>query len=143
MAAPEIDSPDGINIGNVLIHAGNVAGAVMRHETWIQHTQRDTNVAVGTIPANSFVIRSFIDVTVGFNDSGFNLMSIGTSGDNDRYGTDISVSSTGLKTPAAGIGIGYESVQRDATCRYSGENVNSSAGKALVVVEYYLVSAQP
>ena len=119
------------------------SGAMMRVEGWVQVGDAGANIAIGTIPANGFIIRSYIDVTTLFNDSGTDQISIGISSDSDKFGTNTDVSATGLKTPAAGVGIGYNSTSQAVTAKYSPQNYDCDTGKALIVVEYYLVTTQP
>lgn len=119
------------------------AGSRNQINLWRVYTSPGTNIAVGTIPAHSYIHRVLVHVTELFNDSGTDLLVVGTVGDTDRFGTTLDVSSTGLTEMGAGAGIGYNSSAQDVVCKYSCQNYNVNQGKALIIVEYETVGAQP
>lgn len=119
------------------------AGSKNQINLWRVYVSPGSDVAVGTIPAHSFIHRVWVHVTELFNDSGTDILTVGTAGDHDRFGTSLDVSSTGITEMVAGVGIGYNSAEQAVTARYSCQNYNVNQGKALVIVEYEAVGAQP
>ena len=171
MAAPEIDSTDGINIGNVLIHAGNVDGRdVSADGTKLDGVEASADVTdttnilasgslnvirgwveffdyggltLGSIPANSYVLHTFIHVIVLFNDSGTDTISIGTTADEDGFQLATDVSSAGIKTENHGVMMGYNSSGQTIKAFYEPQNVDMDQGKALVGIVYFTTPALP
>ena len=97
----------------------------------------DTNVV---IPANSQIVRIDVNVETAFNDSGNDLLEVGSSANTDLYVNDVSIAAVGkiaLGTAAlcanwkdigtSDIRIGYI---------YNGANNDASAGAATVTISY-------
>ena len=97
----------------------------------------NTNVI---IPANSQIVAIDVNVETAFNDSGTDILEIGSSADTDLYVNDVAISAVGkiaLGTAAlcanwkdigtSDIRIGYI---------YNGANNDASAGAATVTISY-------
>ena len=100
-------------------------------------TATDTNVV---IPANSQIVSIEVNVETAFNDSGTDLLEVGSSADTDLYVNDVSIAAIGkiaLGTAAlcanwkdigtSDVKIGYI---------YNGANNDASAGAATVTINY-------
>ena len=97
----------------------------------------DTNVV---IPANSQIVSVDVNVETAFNDSGADILEVGSSADTDLYVNDVSIAAVGkiaLGTAAlcanwkdigsSDIRVGYI---------YNGANNDASAGAATVTINY-------
>ena len=97
----------------------------------------DTNVV---IPANSQIVAIDVNVETAFNDSGSDILEVGSSADTDLYVNDVAISAVGkiaLGTAAlcanwkdigtSDVRIGYI---------YNGANDDASAGAATVTISY-------
>lgn len=136
---------NGIETGADVTDTTNVlaAGSKNQISLWRRYISPGSDIAVGTIPANSFIHRVWVHVTELFNDSGTDILIVGIAADPDKFGTALDVSSTGVTEMNAGVGYGYNASSQDVTARYSCQNYNVNQGKALVIVEYEIVGAQP
>ena len=103
----------------------------------VEATATDTSVV---IPANSQIVRIDVNVETAFNDSGTDILEVGSSADTDLYVNDVSIAAVGkiaLGTAAlcanwkdigtSDIRIGYI---------YNGANNDASAGAATVTISY-------
>ena len=101
-------------------------------------TATDTNVV---IPANSQIVRIDVNVETAFNDSGSDLLEVGSSADTDLYvNTDVSIAAVGkiaLGTAALCANwkdIGTSDIRIGFI--YNGQNDDASAGAATVTISY-------
>lgn len=118
------------------------AGLVHRASGWVTHAA--TTLTLDQVPANHVVLRVGMDVTEAFNSDGSDGLRAGDSVDDDRYGTDADVSTTGGKSVSAGVSLGrYSSSARTPQFKYVAGGSAATTGKALCWVEYALVTAQP
>lgn len=98
-------------------------------------------VTVGKIPAGATVYQGGVHVVTAFNDSGTDVVDIGFIGsttDADAYGSALSVAAVGfiaLDELAATTNI-QQSVDTTVTAVYTGQNSNSTAGVADVIIAY-------
>ena len=103
----------------------------------VEGTATDTSVV---IPANSQIVSVDVNVETAFNDSGSDLLEVGSSADTDLYVNDVSIAAIGkiaLGTAAlcanwkdigtSDIKVGYI---------YNGANNDASAGAATVTINY-------
>lgn len=87
------------------------------------------------LPKGAYVLDVRVQVETAFNDSGTDLLDIGTDSDADYFVNDADVSSAGylavtlLQAPKLTSLTGI-------TATYTGQNSNASAGKALVYVVF-------
>ena len=97
----------------------------------------DTNVV---IPANSQIVRIDVNVETAFNDSGTDLLEIGSSADTDLYVNDVAISAVGkiaLGTAALCANwkdIGTSDVRVGYI--YNGANDDATAGAATATISY-------
>lgn len=125
--------------------ASNTAGSVARqlevplvHYLRKQITFADDAVEteVGWIPAGAVVIDGYIAVSTAFNDSGTDVIDVGTDADPDGFATVVDVSAVGIK-PFDVLSTSDDatpSVDTKITATYTGQNSDSTAGVAEVVV---------
>lgn len=105
----------------------------------ITYKDDGTQKTVGYLPPGAVVVDAWAVVTTAFNDSGTDVIDIGTSGDPDGFASALDVSSVGrkaaddlatsddLKAGASGVKV---------VAQYDGSNSNATAGEAVVVVAY-------
>lgn len=95
-------------------------------------------LTVGVIPAHSLVLRAYAVVTTAFNDSGTDLLDIGTSGDADEFMSAVSIAAVGVieSDEMATTDGAYSSSDITCTATYTGQNANASTGSAEIIVEF-------
>ena len=92
------------------------------------------------IPANSQIVRIDVNVETAFNDSGADLLEVGSSADTDLYVNDVNVAAVGkiaLGTAALCANwkdIGTSDIRIGFI--YNGANDDASAGAATVTISY-------
>lgn len=98
-------------------------------------------VTVGKIPAGSSVVGGGVHVITAFNDTGTDLVNIGYIGATtvaSAYGSSLDVSAVGLialDELASTTNI-QGTVEHTVTAIYVGQNSNSTAGVADVIILY-------
>lgn len=97
-----------------------------------------TAKVIGVLPPGSIVVGGGINVSTLFNDSGTDLVDIGTSGDADEFGSALDVSAVGFKAlDELATHDGYSATAEvTVTATYTGANANSTAGAGEVVIMY-------
>jgi hypothetical protein len=103
-----------------------------------------STVPVGTLPANSVIWDVKVEVTEAFNDSSYDLLTVGYTADVDHYLPEYDVSSTGWNSSLYTVGyVEYrdnipERLDAETTVRayYTGANADASTGSATVYVHY-------
>lgn len=93
---------------------------------------------LGVLPIGAYVVRVHIHVLTAFNSSGTDTIAVGYSGTVNAYCTATDVSTTGVKSPTLGSGIGYDLTSRTVVATYAQGVADSTTGKAVVIVEYFL-----
>jgi len=97
----------------------------------------DTSIV---IPANSQIVRIDVNVETAFNDSGTDILEIGSSADTDLYVNDVVISAVGkiaLGTAALCANwkdIGTSDVRVGYI--YNGQNDDATAGAATATISY-------
>ena len=136
--AGTIKNTTGTTVGTDVKNTGQVLmSQSFSFDYTVEATATDTNVV---IPANSQIVRIDVNVETAFNDSGNDLLEVGSSADTDLYVNDVSIAAVGkiaLGTAAlcanwkdigtSDIRIGYI---------YNGANNDASAGAATVTISY-------
>jgi len=112
-------------------------GTLHRMHVWLADDTQ--NGALGTLIKNSFVTKVWIHVTEAFNSDGTNQIRVGYDGDEDAFGTLTNVSTTGMKDVTLGVLAGFNGTQRDVEAYYVNGGSEPTAGKACIILEYYLV----
>lgn len=111
--------------------------SVLSLSGFVSSTQQ--NPQLGTLPVGAYVIRVQLHVTQAFNSGGTDNIRVGHATDDDAYGTDTDVSTTGIKTVTAGTGVGYDTVARAVDATYTNGGGEPTTGTAHVILEYVLL----
>ena len=136
--AGTIKNTTGTTVGTDVKNTGQVLmSQSFSFDYSVEGTATDTTVV---IPANSQIVRIDVNVETAFNDSGTDILEVGSSADTDLYVNDVSIAAVGkiaLGTAAlcanwkdigtSDIRIGYI---------YNGANNDASAGAATVTISY-------
>ena len=136
--AGTISNTTGTTVGTDVKNTGQVLmSQSFSFDYSVEGTATDTTVV---IPANSQIVRIDVNVETAFNDSGNDLLEVGSSADTDLYVNDVSIAAIGkiaLGTAAlcanwkdigtSDIKVGYI---------YNGANNDASAGAATVTISY-------
>ena len=136
--AGTIKNTTGTTVGTDVKNTGQVLmSQSFSFDYTVEATATDTN---DVIPANSQIVRIDVNVETAFNDSGTDILEVGSSADTDLYVNDVSIAAVGkiaLGTAAlcanwkdigtSDIRIGYI---------YNGANNDASAGAATVTISY-------
>ena len=97
----------------------------------------DTNVV---IPANSQIVSIEVNVETAFNDSGNDLLEVGSSADTDLYVNDVSIAAVGpAALGTAGLCANWKDIGTSdirVGYIYNGANNDASAGAATVTINY-------
>ena len=129
-------------IGTTLGKDVKNTGQVLMSQTFsfdytVEATATDTNVV---IPANSQIVRIDVNVETAFNDTGSDILEIGSSADTDLYVNDVSIAAVGkiaLGTAALCANwkdIGTSDVRVGYI--YNGQNDDATAGAATATISY-------
>jgi hypothetical protein len=136
--AGTIKNTTGTTVGTDVKNTGQVLmSQSFSFDYTVEGAATDTSVV---IPANSQIVRIDVNVETAFNDSGTDILEVGSSADTDLYVNDVAISAVGkiaLGTAAlcanwkdigtSDIKIGYI---------YNGANNDASAGAATVTISY-------
>jgi hypothetical protein len=97
----------------------------------------DTNVV---IPANSQIVRVDVNVETAFNDTGADILEVGSSADTDLYVNDTDISAVGsIAMGTAALCANWKDIgSSDVRVGYiyNGANNDASAGAATVTISY-------
>lgn len=118
------------------------SGAVMILEKWINYSNWFNPQTIGTIPNHAYVLDTEIFVHEAFNAGDANYIKIGYQSNWDVFGLNTDVSTTGIKSPAAGSDMGYNSTGRTVKAYLGGAGTMPSAGWALVILKYMLATSR-
>ena len=117
-------------------------GQVLMSQTFsfdytVEATATDTAVV---IPANSQIVSIEVNVETAFNDSGSDLLEVGSSADTDLYVNDVSIAAIGkIALGTAALCANWKDIgTTDIVVGYiyNGANDDASAGAATVTVNY-------
>lgn len=109
--------------------------------SWV--TKGTKSPPLGTLPIGAYITAVHLQVGQAFNSDGSDNISVGYTGATEAYATSTIVSTTGVKSPTLGSDVGYQSIARELKAYYTAGGTAPTEGKALVVVEYFLVPKQP
>ena len=104
----------------------------------LQGTVTRTNTtakALFTLPAGAIPLLATVQVETAFNDSGTDLLTVGEGSDGDHFASGIDVSATGAKLIAINES-GVLTKQTQVTATYTGQNGNSTTGRAKINMIY-------
>ena len=97
----------------------------------------DTNVV---IPANSQIVAIDVNVETAFNDSGSDILEVGSSANTDLYVNDVSIAAVGkIALGTAALCANWEDIGTSDIrigFIYNGANDDASAGAATVTISY-------
>jgi len=117
-------------------------GQVLMSQTFsfdytVEATATDTTVV---IPANSQIVSVDVNVETAFNDSGSDLLEVGSSADTDLYVNDVSIAAIGkIALGTAALCANWKDIgTTDIVVGYiyNGANNDASAGAATVTINY-------
>jgi len=97
----------------------------------------EAQVKIGDFPKGALLLYHIVEIETTFNDSGTDLLLIGTAGTADAFETDFALSQTGSGAVyvTAILGATMKLTADTAVyCNFNGENNNASAGKAYVAI---------
>lgn len=119
------------------------AGDVGRYgQAWVAHD--DANPTIAVIAASCMITRITVIVTEAFNDSGTNLLEIGHEANHDAYVDDLPVDETDQnECENLRASTGPSVAEYTVKAWYTGSNADATAGKALIIIEYKMVDAEP
>ena len=136
--AGTISNTTGTTVGTNVKNVGQVL--MSQSFSFAYSTEGSATDTTVVIPANSQIVSIEVNVETAFNDSGNDLLEVGSSADTDLYVNDVSIAAIGkiaLGTAAlcanwkdigsSDIKIGYI---------YNGANNDASAGAATVTINY-------
>ena len=136
--AGTISNTTGTTVGTNVKNVGQVL--MSQSFSFAYTTEGSATDTTVVIPANSQIVSIEVNVETAFNDSGTDLLEVGSSADTDLYVNDVSIAAIGkiaLGTAAlcanwkdigtSDIRIGYI---------YNGANNDASAGAATVTINY-------
>ena len=136
--AGTISNTTGTTVGTNVKNVGQVL--MSQSFSFAYSTEGSATDTTVVIPANSQIVSIEVNVETAFNDSGTDLLEVGSSADTDLYVNDVSIAAIGkiaLGTAAlcanwkdigsSDIKIGYI---------YNGANNDASAGAATVTINY-------
>ena len=136
--AGTISNTTGTTVGTNVKNVGQVL--MSQSFSFAYSTEGSATDTTVVIPANSQIVSIEVNVETAFNDSGNDLLEVGSSADTDLYINDVSIAAIGkiaLGTAAlcanwkdigtSDIKIGYI---------YNGANNDASAGAATVTINY-------
>ena len=138
ITAGNIRNTTGIIVGTDVKNTGQVLmGQSFSFAFGTEGAATDTTVV---IPANSQIVAIDVNVETAFNDSGADILEIGSSADTDLYVNDVSIAAAGkiaLGTAALCANwkdIGTSDIRIGFI--YNGANNDASAGAATVTINY-------
>jgi hypothetical protein len=136
--AGTISNTTGTTVGTNVKNVGQVL--MSQSFSFAYSTEGSATDTTVVIPANSQIVSIEVNVETAFNDSGNDLLEVGSSADTDLYINDVSIAAIGkiaLGTAAlcanwkdigtSDIKVGYI---------YNGANNDASAGAATVTINY-------
>ena len=136
--AGNIRNTTGTTVGTDVKNTGQVLMSQTFSFTYAtEGAATDTNVI---IPANSQIVSVDVNVETAFNDTGADILEVGSSADTDLYVNDVDISAVGkiaLGTAALCANwkdIGTSDIRIGFI--YNGANDDASAGAATVTISY-------
>lgn len=100
---------------------------------WI--TKGRQTVDLGSLPADTYIMRATKHCTEAFNSDGTDIITVGTDADPDAFITDIDASSTGFAACTLGVRAGYRSTASPIKIFYTAGGSAPTTGKCLIVIE--------
>ena len=138
ITAGNIRNTTGIIVGTDVKNTGQVLMSQSFSFTFAtEGAATDTNVV---IPANSQIVSVDVNVETAFNDTGADILEIGSSADTDLYVNDTVISAVGsIAMGAAALCANWKDIGTSDVrigFIYNGANDDASAGAATVTINY-------
>lgn len=106
----------------------------------INYTQGQTaTVQMGTLPAHSIVLRTYVIVNTAFNNGSTNTMTIGTSGSAAAFGTAIALGTVGVITGGSALATAtlmHQTSDTSIVAVHASTGTASTAGDGYAILEY-------
>ena len=136
--AGTISNTTGTTAGTDIKNTGQVLmSQTFSFDYTVEATATDTTVV---IPANSQIVSVEVNVEIAFNDSGSDLLEVGSSADTDLYVNDVSIAAIGkIALGTAALCANWKDIgTTDIVVGYiyNGANNDASAGAATVTINY-------
>ena len=138
ITAGNIRNTTGTTVGTDVKNTGQVLMSQSFSFTFAtEGTATDTNVV---IPANSQIVSVDVNVETAFNDTGADILEVGSSADTDLYVNDTVISAVGsIAMGAAALCANWKDIGTSDVrigFIYNGANDDASAGAATVTISY-------
>ncbi len=136
--AGTISNTTGTTVGDDVKNTGQVLmSQTFSFDYTVEGTATDTNVV---IPANSQIVSVDVNVETAFNDSGADILEVGSSADTDLYVNDTDISAVGsIAMGTAALCANWKDIGTSdirVGYIYNGANNDASAGAATVTINY-------
>ena len=136
--AGTISNTTGTTVGDDVKNTGQVLmSQTFSFDYTVEGAATDTNVV---IPANSQIVSVDVNVETAFNDSGADILEVGSSADTDLYVNDTDISAVGsIAMGTAALCANWKDIGTSdirVGYIYNGANNDASAGAATVTISY-------
>ena len=136
--AGTISNTTGTTVGDDVKNTGQVLmSQTFSFDYTVEGAATDTNVV---IPANSQIVSVDVNVETAFNDSGADILEVGSSADTDLYVNDTDISAAGsIAMGTAALCANWKDIGTSdirVGYIYNGQNNDASAGAATVTINY-------
>ena len=136
--AGTISNTTGTTVGDDVKNTGQVLmSQTFSFDYTVEGAATDTNVV---IPANSQIVSVDVNVETAFNDSGADILEVGSSADTDLYVNDTDISAIGsIAMGTAALCANWKDIGTSdirVGYIYNGANNDASAGAATVTINY-------
>ena len=136
--AGTISNTTGTTVGTNVKNVGQVLMA--QSFSFAYSTEGSATDTTVVIPANSQIVSIEVNVETAFNDSGSDLLEVGSSADTDLYVNDVSIAAIGkIALGTAALCANWKDIgTTDIVVGYiyNGANNDASAGAATVTINY-------
>ena len=136
--AGTISNTTGTTVGDDVKNTGQVLmSQTFSFDYTVEGAATDTNVV---LPANSQIVSVDVNVETAFNDSGADILEVGSSADTDLYVNDTDISAVGsIAMGTAALCANWKDIGTSdirVGYIYNGANNDASAGAATVTINY-------
>ena len=136
--AGTIKNTTGTTVGSNVKNTGQV---LMSQSFSFDYTVENTATSTSVIiPANSQIVSIDVNVETAFNDTGNDILEVGSSADTDLYVNDVSIAAVGpAALGTAGLCANWKDIGTSdirVGYIYNGANNDASAGAATVTINY-------
>ena len=136
--AGTIKNTTGTTVGTNMKNTGQV---VMGQSFSVGYAEEGTATSTSVIiPANSQIVSVDVNVETAFNDSGADILEIGSVADTDLYVNDVAVTAVGpAALGTAGLCANWKDIGTSdirIAYIYNGANDDATAGAATVTINY-------